>query len=123
MQNMMQNTSCFQTRDPDQFSEFIHIALPTDIHASPYLRKNFYVNTVSIRLPHTGLFKIRGSNLQAHDSGSRDFVSVTIPLAGEISFLDLPITHKLFLDKLSQLLHASKHAYTKPNQTNTLHIN
>ena len=88
MQNMMQNTSCFQTRDPDQFSEFIHIALPTDIHASPYLRKNFYVNTVSIRLPHTGLFKIRGSNLQAHDSGSRDFVSVTIPLAGEISFLD-----------------------------------
>ena len=29
--------------------------------------------------------------------------------------LGLPITHKIFLDNVSVLLHASQHEYTKPN--------
>lgn len=84
----MQNTACFQTTNPDQFGEFIQIALPTDLNVSTYRRRNFYVDTTTIKLFHTGLFKVSASDLKAQDSGTRKFVSVTIPLNGEISFLD-----------------------------------
>jgi hypothetical protein len=31
------------------------------------------------------------------------------------ALLELPITHKIFLDNVSLLFHASQHEYTKPN--------
>ena len=87
MQNLLQSTSVFRTRNPNQFAEFIQIALPTDIHVSTYRWNNFQVDATALRLSHTGLFKIRAAYLKAKDSESREFVSITIPLSGEISLL------------------------------------
>lgn len=88
MKEILQTAACFKTGNPDQFSEFIQTALPTDISVSSYYRKNFHVETTAMRMMHTGLFKIHATNLQGKDSGQRNFVSVTIPLEGIFSMLD-----------------------------------
>jgi AraC-like DNA-binding protein len=88
MQNLVQSISIFRTRNPDQFAEFIQIALPTDIRVSTYRWNTFQVDATAMRLPHTGLLKIRAAYLKAKDSEFREFVSITIPLNGEISILN-----------------------------------
>ncbi len=81
---MQKPIETIKTSDPDQLGEMLLPVLPTDMQFSGLGRKSFNARVKMARLPEMGMFQVQVSQLQAHDCGIRDFISITIPLVGAI---------------------------------------